>query len=498
MKTYILRLESQDDATSIRDKIAWAKAARILLAFPKRRPPAFSRLDLILIQRGAAQAGSQLAFVTHDIATIRKAKQLGIPVFSSIQSAQRLPWLMGNRKHRLPVHRHEEAMDPTTMRKGLFPHSGKSTPNWVRTMAFLLGVAAFLAVAQLFVPYAEIEVPLQRENQTVNMTIRPEVGVYAVLPGVKIPAAEVKTTISGQMEAITTGKIQVPDKTATATLLLTNQTDHSITIPAGTVFMALDPQIVRYLSQSQVELDAGIGQSAEVQVAAELPGTAGNVPAGAINTVNGPASMQIYVTNPDPAEGGIDRSGRAASDMDYSQMYDALITSLTETAVNNLEAFYGEDLIIISESMKVDQIVEDRRQPEVNNPADRAKLSLVVDFSGLAVSRADLIAAAAPSMDAALAKGKTADPDSYSFESLSAPEILSNGRIAWNVQISREVVQNVEYEGLEMLVRGREISDARQIIRTSLDLDRNPEIRISPSWWPRLPLLPYRIEVFSK
>src|SRR5574340_253718 len=101
MKTQILRLETHDDTASIRDKIAWAKAGRILLAFPKRRPPKLSKLDFILIHRNVTQSGAQLAITTRDPDTIRLANILDIPVFPSIQAAQRSPWLVVNRKRRV-------------------------------------------------------------------------------------------------------------------------------------------------------------------------------------------------------------------------------------------------------------------------------------------------------------------------------------------------------------------------------------------------------------
>ena len=92
MKTQILRLETSDTVTSICDKLAWAKSARILLAFPRRRPPLLDRLDMILIQRGAARVGGQLAISTLDAKIINAARIVGIPVFPSIPAAQRLSW----------------------------------------------------------------------------------------------------------------------------------------------------------------------------------------------------------------------------------------------------------------------------------------------------------------------------------------------------------------------------------------------------------------------
>lgn len=495
MKTFILRLETQDDVTSIRDKLGWAKAARILLAFPRRRPPVLSRLDIILIQRAASQMGGQLAFTTRHPDSIKLAKLLGIPVFTSIQSAQRMPWLTADRKHRLPVRRRSERANLVELRKGLLSEPDQPTPNLLRYTAFMLGALAFLTLVLLFVPAAVIEVPITVEVQTINMTVRPTVGSTSVLPGVQIPAAAVHTTVAGQLETVATGEMLVPDASARTTLLVTNQTDQSIPIPTGTVFMTSASSPVRFLTQARAELAAGYGQTIELQAQAELPGSFSNLPAASINAAEGPIGLLVKVTNTTPAEGGTDRPGRSASESDYNQLYDALITSLTETAVHNLEAVYGNELMIISESMKVDRIVEEQRQPAVNTPADRAKLSLVVDISGLAVSRTDLEAAAAPSMDAALPKGKSVEPGSYSFEGVNPPLILSDGRIVWDIQATRNVIQTTQFQNIPALVKGHQITDAQQIVQNHLGLNHPPAINLNPSWWPRLPLIPFRIEV---
>ena len=105
MKTQILRLETSDTVTSICDKLAWAKSARILLAFPRRRPPLLDRIDMILIQREAARMGGQLAISTLDLQIMDAARIVGIPVFPSIPVAQRLSWTSRAYRGRRPFHR---------------------------------------------------------------------------------------------------------------------------------------------------------------------------------------------------------------------------------------------------------------------------------------------------------------------------------------------------------------------------------------------------------
>ncbi len=210
MKTQILRLEIHDDTASIRDKIAWAKTGRILLAFPKRRPPKLSKLDFILIQRMVNRSGAQLAITTRDPEVVQAAGVLDIPVFHSIQAAQRSPWLVVNRRRRIFRPHPSELSKWVEYRNNHRKDSKRTIPKGLQYFLFTLGLAAFLTVILLFMPGALIEISPARASQSIDLTVYPQVGISAVLPGGQIPAAEIHTTVSGQMEAVATGKIVVP------------------------------------------------------------------------------------------------------------------------------------------------------------------------------------------------------------------------------------------------------------------------------------------------
>ncbi|MGB9640129.1 MAG: hypothetical protein ACPL4H_04405, partial [Anaerolineales bacterium] len=66
MKIQIIQLEPHDDVISTRDKMGWARAARILLVLPERNHLFQNKLDQQLILRSAQKIGTQIAFVTHD------------------------------------------------------------------------------------------------------------------------------------------------------------------------------------------------------------------------------------------------------------------------------------------------------------------------------------------------------------------------------------------------------------------------------------------------
>ena len=498
MKTQILRLDTHDNATSICDKLAWAKAPRILLAFPRRRPPVLDRLDLTLIQRSAARAGGQLAISTLSADIIENAKIVGLPVFSSIPAAQRLSWRSGLRRRTVKPGRRGDPPDLALLRSQWMPKAPVSIPFVFRGSLFILGMAAFFALIALFLPSATVEIPLQREIQTLSLTVYPGVGIPGVLPGGQLPAVVIQTTVVGHLEAAATGEITVPDKPAETLLTLTNQTDQTVVVPAGTVFMTTTDPKQRYSTLAQVVVPAGMGQESEIRVQAEVPGSAGNAPAGAIQAVAGLVGLQISVTNPAPAEGGSDRAGKAASETDYSQLYDTLITSLTETALTNLQAQYGHDLLIVPESMTVEKVLEDTRQPAVSVPSDRVSLALKVAFTVMAVSREDLAAAAASGLDANLAKGWQADPASLMIEEKTAWVIVPGQWLTLDLLAARSTSPTVNAAQLFADIQGKPVAEARQIAQSKWGLDQLPNIFMSPAWWPRLPFQPFRIKVVAR
>ena len=172
MKTQIIRLETHDDYISIRDKMSWSKARRILLVLPRRRPPLLQRLDLILLQRQAQALGGQVGLVTQDQDLILEAKELGIAAFPTIPAAQRMTWQPSTRRRRLLRYRKTQKANPDALRRLLDETRHRPEKNWVRLVFFLLGLSSFLSLMLFFLPSATISLKPYQEEQTIEMQIR--------------------------------------------------------------------------------------------------------------------------------------------------------------------------------------------------------------------------------------------------------------------------------------------------------------------------------------
>jgi hypothetical protein len=495
MKTQIIRLETQDNTASICDKLAWAKASRVLLACPRRRPPMLTRVDLVLIRRTAARTGSYLAIATLDAKLIETAKTVGIPVFRSVLAAQRLPWRTRRDRGGAVPARNREPVDLNRLRKDLDSNQTRAVPTLMRWLYLLLGLAAFMAIIGCILPSAVITIPVPTQVQTVDFTVIPMVAAGEVESGNFIPASIVETVVSGQLDAAATGQLSVPDKRAKVVVTFTNSSTQAITIPAETRVIPSKNPDLSFLTQSSVDLPGGIGQQAEGLAEAENPGAAGNVPAGEINAVDGPLGIMVLVSNAAPAEGGADREGRSATESDYSQLYDKLMISLMDNARSLLANLASTDQILIPESVQLVTKLEEIQEPEIGQPSDRAKIFLKIKVQALTVEKADLNQAAESALAGLMPEGWSVETGSLSITQNSASLNHLTGLYQLDLTATRSIHLQLDTSGIPGGIQGLPIAQARQVTQKEINLDQAPNITVWPSWWPRMPFLPISIQV---
>ncbi len=497
MKTHIIRLESHDDATSIRDKMAWSKSTRILLAFPKRRPPRLSLIDLNLIQRQAVQLGGQVALVTKERELNGDARDLGIPVFSSIAEAQRMPWTLPHRR-RWVMPQMNRKIDLFKQRDNQWFAQGLALPKWAQITAFLMGLAGFFALILFLIPSATIRITPQRIEQTLTLKFWANPNVPVAMAGGGMPARLQNVVVEGTLEGIGSQITAIGHKSAQGRLLLTNMTESEVEVSAGTVFQTTSEPVVQFTTHQDARVPAGVGKTVEVEVQALVSGESGNVPAGAIQAAEGPLGLFIVVANPEPTTGGSDREAWAASEQDYVQLYDALLTRLTSEALENIESTAAEPLMLAPSSLKITKVLQDERTPDVGQPADSIRINLRLEFSVLGVAIHDIETAAHLALDASLPNGYQPISTGVDMINLGEPILDAGGTIRWQGKIARTIEMAWNPEDILPEIAGLTIEQASAKINSQLDLLDHPEISVSPSWWGRLPYVSFRMTMVEK
>jgi hypothetical protein len=140
-------------------------------------------------------------------------------------------------------------------------------------------------------------------------------------------------------------------------------------------------------------------------------------------------------------------------------------------------------------------VVEETFDPAEAQPADWLYLNLRLEFQGMAASGEDLRMLAAGALDASLPEGFQAVPDSLKLENLSQPLEGKDGSVGWRLRGERDIRAQLADAQAVLLARGQPPERAELRLADQLPLASPPYITLSPSWWPWLPWVSFRIEV---
>lgn len=495
MKTYIVQLEVHDDVISTRDKISWGKARRVLLVWPRKGRILERRVDLLLLQRHGQQIGTQIAIVTRSGDVRANARELGIPVFKSPLQAQKNAWRSPKVQ---PPSRPtgQKPLDPQELRAWRETFRERTVLNrWQRLAIFLVGVAAFLVMALFFMPGARVELePISHTQElTIDAWASPKITSANLSGG--IPAYPLQVVVEGRGETESTGTTALPDGMAVGQVQLTNLTDQVVIVPKGSVVLTLDSSPVRFLITREVELPAEPGASVMVSVRAAVPGTSGNVAAGEIRAMEGPIGMRLTVDNPNPTRGGTERRSPAPSANDYRSLRKKLLEQLEQTALEELNASLADGQRLLLNTVRVHKVVAENRNPPEDQPADRLQLTLQVEFEAWYVEERDLQAIAQTALDASLPKDFEPQAGPITLAFVQEPDLDNAGNARWSLKVERVLKAGWSDEKVVQVIRGQSIENASRILQDLLALNSEPKITLFPSWWGRLPFIPFRIEV---
>jgi hypothetical protein len=499
MKTQIIALEAHDDFISVRDRMSWAKSPRILLVWPKYEKITLRAADLRILQQHAVTLGAEMGVITRRGDVRRDAQRFGIPVFGSAAAAQREAWSPRQRPAQPSVPRKpRERQELEAMRQAARPgEAGWRGRPLTRLVAFVFGVAAVLVMAGLFLPKANITVAPISQQQSISIPLAASSSVQAVSIAGTVPAHAITVTVSASQAAKIATQSSIPDHHAQGIARFTNLSQSDLVIPRGTIIYSLSPVAARFATQNDTHLPGNVNAVVEVPILALEGGGQANLPANAIDAIEGTLGLSAAVTNPKPTDGGTDRVTAAPSEADRQRLHDVLLDVLKTQAENQMrESIGSKDLLLIA-TLKQGQAADEIYDPPAGKPGNLLKLTLRTDFSAEYVKADDITQLAAAVLDGAKPTGYMPVDSSLSFQVVGTPTLDDAGVIHCQIQISRKITRQVDAEQANALVRGLTPWAAANVLQARLPLATRPEIRLSPSWWPWLPLVPFRITVVT-
>lgn len=512
MKAEFLQLEMGEDVASVRDRLAFMRGQRVLLIWPEKGTALSRKLDLVLVQREAMRLTIRLALITHDPEVIRNAAELNISTFETVGQSERAKWKRGRSKvfatrYQRPKDE-PEADDLKQYASRVLvddePPGAKGRRLVGRVVVLLLLIATLGAVGAVVLPSATITLAPAQERLQVEATITADPERAGGFPDVEngiIPAISLIAQIEETGTVETTGAQDLTDTTATGSVIFVNRTNQRIDLPTGLILSTSSGTTTRFRTTAASSLPGGIGLQIEVPVEAETPGSSGNVDAQQINTVvdNADLAQRIDVRNLAPITGGEDRSVRAVSADDRDRLIAALRQQLQDRAYSEMLTRIDESQFLILETVRISEERADWMTFDhaVGDVADTLTLTMRVIVAATAVDEQTAQQVAFARLAGQIPRGRSLRPETLLYERGAVSSIEANGRVIFSLSCSALAAQQINPGAISQLVAGRAPDEAVTLLLAELELadGTTPEIALNPTWLPRLPLLPVRIQI---
>lgn len=502
-----IQLDQYDDVVSVRDRLQFVTAGRVLLVFPQQ-PILRRKLDLVLIQREATRRDMKLAIITEDYDVMDHAKELEISVFRSIDAARSTAWqtptkkVFVDRSDRPALGRDPYDVASATRRKRPKSRASKAV-NQV-TRGTLFGAAILLVLFGFYatLPSATVRVyPAQDElNITVNIVADPSLDTV-VPESLRIPATIERRLQESTATIQSSGRRPAESSLAEGIVTFTNETNLAQFIPTGTQVQTSTVPPVRYLTQEDGVLPAQSGSTINIAIRAIGPnqGLSGNQPPNAIDTVFGDLNGIISVTNRNATYGEGVREIAFVTQADH----DRLISLAEEELINNTRDSLSVSLpegefLLVPESVSIIEVRELVYSADVDQPAERVSLTMkaLVQITIIDLNDAQLVAVAIAN-SGRYTENRILDFNSLTYSSRGVQSVLEDGSIAFQMRVEGTMYADIDSTQVRDRLTGLSVQEAREVLDAEYLLDSRypPEISTWPSLFGRMPIFPVRIQV---
>ncbi len=501
-KQQILHLEKDDDINTIREKLERAQARRVLLIVPHGSPAFKSALDFRLLRRQARRLAQQVALVSNHPLTRDLGAQEGVRVYGSVWRSKRSRrWSLRRksrprapRKHKIPLWRRM----PSPFREG--SGCGEQVGGIFLILATLAAVYGLLFA---IVPTATVTLvpatqPIRAEVQVI---VSRDVEQVDWQTG-HIPAKLIQVQVEDSGQVPTTGKRDAPDSLAIGSVVFINQLSQPVTVPTGTVVTTSRGTMIRFRTTEGAELAPAIGATGTVPIEALEPGSSGNVAAQLINTVEGPISLQVRVTNLEPTTGGGFRQIGAVTLADKNRLRSLLLQQLQQRALAEIQKELVDGEALLVETVQVDAILAENYDQFMGEPAEFLGLEMRALVSAMVFEEANIQAQVFRALDDVVPPGFRLIDGTQALETAELTAVLPEERTAsFTASATATVAATIDQSAVHRTIRGEPTDLASLMLAQTLPLAEPPDIELGPKWmkdlgWlERVPWLSLRILV---
>lgn len=507
----IIRLDSDDDIVSVKDRLDWSDERRVLLVLPENNGVLNQGLDLVQVRRHADRRRIEVGLVTADKETARQARALGLPTFATVAEGRssRRGWWRGRRRSErvgLPTiggvrpagwrfrRRLDSRKSGETAGQSSRSHRRRWLLRYVLILLFFMTLAFAYVVFIYTVPRATITLqPEVQPVQVVEQIVADPQAETAVAANMVILAHSITVTQTWQADVETTGTVLVPDAAARGQVVFTNLMDEAVTVPAGTAVSTVDSAVV-FQTVNAVTVAAAVGSTAEVAVVALEPGPESNVEADQIVQIEEPFAAQVQVRNQEALSGGGAREAAAVAETDRTRLRSQVLQFLQAVALEEMEAQLGEREFLASASLRVVEILEEDYSHAAGEQADRLSLQMRAVLRATAVDTTVASALVYDALAAQAPDGQALIPGGITFESREVLGVDEQGRVTFVMGGEGAVTPELDLAPSLEAIAGQEPGLAMTYLYEQLPLREVPTVRIWPSWFDRIPYATARIE----
>lgn len=366
------------------------------------------------------------------------------------------------------------------------------------------GLAAVLVAVVAFqyfvVPTSTIVVVPQANRLPIDASVRvdPDAGSLNLQRGI-VPATVMEATVQDSLAKPTTGRRREAQGVATGFVTIRNRTRQAVVLPVGTRVMSDDG--TGFLTDAEFlvppTLQVGgrdVPGEAIVAVTAESPGLAGNAPALAITTVDGPFGGALEAFNPQPLEGGSEREVALVSERDRTELEALLTERLQSAATERLrrDRPANQSLIVWSPASGNPQVLRREFSAVADEHAAELSLSMEIRALGTAFATEDLEAVLRRRLQDSL-EGQAFEIDAVR---VIDTEVLGErqGVLDLRIKAIAEAVETIDHNEVRDTVSGRSLGEGLLALRNLPGVDQ-VTVTHDPSDTSNFPRIGFRIDV---
>lgn len=483
---HIIRLSPEDGMAGLHERLSHLQADAIVLLVPGDVPLLQRVANVRLLRRYAEETQKPISIVTRDRTTEDLARRNGLAVYSSLG---RVP-----RQRRGGLTKKDLKNAPNLPGARIYRRFARLGCLTIALAVVALATAALVLVGVVLAPSATITVtPASEEaTTTIDLTASSQIRVINSAKG-QLPARSVQVLIEDVGVIETVGRKRVPDAAATGTVVVANRTMTAMTIAKGTIVRTATGVSIRFRTEEEALLPAGVYASVRVPVKAIEAGPTGNVKAGAISIVEGNLLFQVSVINDEDLRGGTEKLARYVTLQDRNNLREAIIQKIRAKSYVALQAAAQPGDYIPAESLTL-AVNESSFDKPLDAQADFLSGKVRATVSGLVLEGEHLRTLVAARLRNLASGGFVVAPESVSY---SEPRNVTyeDGIITLQITASARSRADVNLQDIQTMAAGQPIEGLASAIDRRFDLAAQPRIETQNALLGRMPLYRSRITV---